>query len=99
MLFRSGQRLVPKLGTVAQVGEVVGSVGHGLGTASDDNVGISGQDGLGTKDDGLGTGGAHLVDGGCDDRLGETSTKGGLASGVLTKAVTSQATGSYCSMP
>lgn len=78
--------LVAELGTRAQVGQIVGSVGHALGTSSDDDVGIAGDDGLSTDDEGLDRRGAHLVDGGADDGLGEACSDGTLAGGILAKA-------------
>lgn len=80
------QRLVSKLGACPQVGEVVGSVGHALGSACHDNVGIAGYDGLRADNEGLDGRGAHLVDGGCDGRLGEASAKGTLTGGILAEA-------------
>lgn len=84
------QRLVTKLGSIAHVGKVVRGVGHGLGTTSNDNVGGAGEDGLSGKDDGLDAGGADLVDGGADDGLLETSSKGALTSRVLAEAAQGQ---------
>lgn len=49
------ERLVTELGTGAQVGEIVGSVGHGLSTTCDDNVGGTGENGLGGDNDCLDT--------------------------------------------
>ena len=79
------ERLVAELGAGAHVGKVVGSVGHGLGTTSNDDVGTASHDGLGTENDGLGGGCADLVDGGADDRVGNASTESALAGRVLTK--------------
>jgi hypothetical protein len=45
----------------------VGSVGHALCSAGDNDVGIAGDDGLGADDEGLDRGGADLVHGGADD--------------------------------
>ncbi len=84
------QRLITELGASPHVGEVVGNVGHALGTGSDNNVGITGDDGLRTNDERLDRRGAHLVDGGGNSRLREASTDGALAGGVLTKAVKRQ---------
>ena len=80
------QRLVTKLGASPHVGKVVRSVRHALSTGSNNNVGIASDDGLRTDDNRLDRGGAHLVDGGGNGRLGKTSTDGALAGGVLTKA-------------
>jgi hypothetical protein len=80
------QRLVAELGTSPHVGEVVGDIRHALGTGSDNDIGIASDDGLGTDNQGLDRGGAHLVDGGGNGRLGETSTNGALAGRVLTEA-------------
>lgn len=80
------ERLVAELGTSPQVGEVVGDVGHALGTGSDNDVGIASDDGLGTDNEGLDRGGAHLVDGGGNGRLGETGANGALAGRVLAEA-------------
>jgi hypothetical protein len=78
--------LVSELGAGPQVGEVVGGVGHALGSRCDDDVGIAGYDGLGADNEGLNGRGAHLVDGGCDSRLGESSANSTLAGGVLAEA-------------
>lgn len=80
--------LVTELGTVPEVGKVMRGVGHALGSSCDEDIGISGHDGLGTDDEGLDRRRAHLVDGSADDGLRETSTKGALAGGVLAKAMT-----------
>lgn len=80
------QRLVTELGTSPHVGEIMGDVRHALGTGSDNDVGIASDDGLGTNDQRLDRGGAHLVDGGGNGRLGETSTNGALAGRVLAEA-------------
>lgn len=80
------QLLVAELGAGAQVGEVVGDVGHRLGATSDDDIGVAGDDGLGTEDDGLQGRGADLVDGGSDGGLGKASTESALAGRVLTEA-------------
>lgn len=77
--------LVAKLGAVAHVGEVVGHVGHALGAASDDDVGIAANDGLGGEGDGLDGGGADLVDGGSDGGLREAGVDGALSGGVLAQ--------------
>ena len=77
--------LVAKLCTVAEVREVVRGVGHALGTASDDDVGISGDDGLGTDDEGLDGRGADLVEGGANNGFGQSSTQGALAGRVLAE--------------
>lgn len=79
--------LVAVLGTGAEVGQVVGGVGHGFGTGSDDDVVDTEHDVLGTEDDGLQRRGAHLVDGGGDDVLAKASTDSGLAGGSLTQAI------------
>src|SRR5690606_22526616 len=50
----------------ANVGGVVGGVGHGLGTTSNDNVGSPGSNRLRTENDGLEGGSANLVDSGGD---------------------------------
>lgn len=84
------QGLVTELGAVPQVGKVVRDVRHALGTGGDDNVGIASDDGLRTDNECLDGRGAHLVDGGRDDRLRETSTNGTLAGRVLAKAVECQ---------
>ena len=76
--------LVAVLGAGAQAGEVVGGVGHGLSATGDDDIGVSGHDGLGTEDDGLQTRGADLVDGGANGGLRETSIDGALTGGVLS---------------
>lgn len=65
---------------------VVGHVGHGLGTAGNNNVGRAGHDGLGTLDDGLHAGGAYLVDGGGDNGVGQTGLESDLSSGGLANA-------------
>lgn len=77
--------LVTELCTSAKVGEVVGGVGHALSTASDDDVGISGDDGLGTDNESLDGRGADLVNGGADNGLGQSSAKGTLAGRVLAE--------------
>lgn len=46
-------RLVTELGPVPDVGQVVGSVRHRLGTTGDDDGGVAGHDRLGAQDDGL----------------------------------------------
>ena len=61
-------------------------VRHALGTGSDNDVSIAGDDGLGANDECLDRRGAHLVDGGCDCRLGEASAKGTLTGGILAEA-------------
>lgn len=76
--------LVTVLGAGAQAGEVVGGVGHGLSATGDDDIGVSGHDGLGTEDDGLQTRGADLVNGGANGGVGETSIDGALTGGVLS---------------
>ena len=81
------KRLISKLRTSPHVGKVVGSVGHALGTGGHDDVRIASHDGLGTDNQCLDRGGADLVDGGCNSRLGETGANGTLAGGVLAKAV------------
>jgi hypothetical protein len=80
------ERLVAKLGARPEVGEVVRGVGHGFGTASDDNVCIAGYDCLGAEDQGFDGGGADFVHSGCDGGLGEASTEGDLAGRVLSEA-------------
>ena len=80
------ERLVTELCTGAKVGEVVRGIGHALSTASDDDVGISGDDGLGTDNEGLDGRGADLVDGGADNGFGQSSAEGTLAGRVLAKA-------------
>lgn len=45
------QRLVSELCAVTHVGEVVGRVGHALGSGSNDNLGIASHDCLGTDND------------------------------------------------
>jgi hypothetical protein len=64
----------------------VRSVRHALGTGSNNDIGIAGDDGLRTDDDRLDRGGAHLVDGGGNGRLGKTSADGALAGRVLAEA-------------
>ncbi|KAI6748131.1 hypothetical protein HG531_008673 [Fusarium graminearum] len=76
--------LVAVLGTVSEVGEVVRSVGHGLGSTSNNDIGGAEHDVLGTKDDGLERRSADLVHGCGDDGLRETSAKGTLAGRALT---------------
>ena len=61
-------------------------VRHALGTGSDNDVSIAGDDGLGANDECLDRRGAHLVDGGRDDRFGEASTDCHLACWVLAEA-------------
>jgi hypothetical protein len=78
--------LVAELGAGAHVGEVVRGVRHGLSTTSDDDVGTTGHDGLGAEDNGLGSGSADLVDGGADNRVGDTGTQSTLAGRVLTES-------------
>lgn len=84
------ERLVTELGTGTHVGEIMGSVGHGLSTTGNDNVGGSSQDGLGGNNDGLDTRGAHLVDGGADDGFLETSAECALTGRVLAEADSGQ---------
>lgn len=67
-----------------------GGVGHALGTGSDNDISVASDDGLRTDDDRLDRGGANLVDGGGNGRLGETSTNGALAGRVLAEATTCQ---------
>jgi hypothetical protein len=62
----------------------VGSVGHGLGTAGDNDIGVSSHDSLGTKYDGLQARGADLVDGGADSAVVQAGTEGTLSGGVLS---------------
>lgn len=78
--------LVAVLGAGAEVGQVVWGVGHGLGAASDDDVGSSEHDVLSTEDDSLETRGADLVHGGGNGAVGETSADGTLAGRSLAKA-------------
>jgi hypothetical protein len=75
--------LVTVLGAVSEVGEVVRSVGHGLGSTSNDDIGGAEHDVLGTKDNGLERRSADLVHGRGDDGLRETSAKGALAGRTL----------------
>lgn len=60
------QWLIAKLGAGAEVGEVVRGIGHGLGASGHDNVGGTGENGLGSTDYGLDARCADLVDGGAD---------------------------------
>ena len=62
----------------------MGSVGHGLGTTGDNDIGVSGHNSLGTKDDGLQARGADLVDGGADGAVVKAGTEGALSGGVLS---------------
>lgn len=77
--------LVAELGAVAHVGEVVGHVGHALGAASDDDIGVAAHDGLGSEGNGLDGGSADLVDGGRDGGLREAGVDGALSGGVLAQ--------------
>jgi hypothetical protein len=76
--------LVAILGTVSEVGEVVRSVGHGLGSTSNDDIRGAEHNVLGTEDNSLEGGSADLVHGGGDDGLGKSSTKGTLSGRALT---------------
>lgn len=80
------ESLVAVLGAVAEVGKVVRSVGHGLSSASDDNIGGAEHDVLGTEDDGLEGRSADLVDGGGNGGLGEAGAHGALACRSLAEA-------------
>ena len=66
------------LDTSAEVGEVVGGVGHALSAASDNDVRTAGDNSLCAKDHGLQAGSANLVDGGADDLVGEAGIDGAL---------------------
>lgn len=63
----------------------MGNVGHRLGTARNDNVGITGDDSLGAEDDGLSARSADLIHCGRDSMLSKSSTESALTCGVLTK--------------
>lgn len=65
--------------TGTKVREVVGGVGHALGTTSDNDRSVAGDNGLRTKDDGLQARRAHLVDRCADDTVGKTGVYGALA--------------------
>lgn len=78
--------LVTEFGAGAEVGEVVGGVGHGFGAAGDDHVGVAGHDGLGTEDDGFDAGGADFVYGGADCAVVEAGAECALAGWVLANA-------------
>lgn len=64
----------------------MGGVGHGLGAAGNDDVGVAGDDRLGTENDGLQSGGADLVDGCAGDGFGEATADGALAGWGLAEA-------------
>ena len=78
------QGLVAILRTGAKVRKIVGGVRHGLGTTGHNDIRIARHDRLGSEDDGLQAGGAHLVDGGAHRRLLKASAEGALSSGVLS---------------
>lgn len=65
----------------------MGGIGHGLSATGDDDIGVAGDDGLGTQDDGLESGGADLVDCSADGAIRETGTECALPSGILAVAV------------
>lgn len=77
--------LVAVLGAGSKDREVVGSVGHGFGTASNDDVRSAEHDVLGAENNGLERRGADLVHGGADGRLRKAGTDGALSSRSLTK--------------
>lgn len=79
---------VAEFGPCAEDGEVVGGVGHGLGTASNDDGGVAGHDCLGTEDNGFEAGGADLVDGCADCGVREGGAYGTLAGRVLAETRT-----------
>lgn len=80
------ESLIAVLGAVSEVGEVVRSVGHGLGSTSNDNVGGAEHNVLSTKNDGLERRSADLVHGRGDDSLGKACTEGTLAGRALSNA-------------
>lgn len=87
LLDTINQGLAAKLGTAARGLQVVRGVRHGLGSTSDNNIGISGHDSLGTENDGLQARSADLVDSGADGRFAKTSTEGALSGGVLSNTI------------
>lgn len=92
LLNSVNQALVSVLGASAEVGQVVGGVRHGLSATSNNDIGVSGHDGLGTENDGLQAGGADLVDGGADGGIREASADSALAGRVLSNAIGSVST-------
>ena len=82
------QALIAELCACAHIGEVVRGVGHGLGAAGNDDVGVTGHDSLSAESDSFDSRGADFVDGGADGRGFEAGAEGTLASRVLAEAVT-----------
>jgi hypothetical protein len=84
LLDTINQGLGAELGTAARSLQVVGSVGHGLSATGNNDIGVSGHDGLGTNDDSLQARGTDLVDSGTNGGFREASTDGALSGRVLS---------------
>lgn len=74
-------------GTRSHIGEVVRRVRHRFRTTSNDDISVPRHDRLGTEDDSLEPGGAHLVNGSANGGFRETCTQGALSGGVLADTV------------
>lgn len=79
--------LVAKFGTSTHGWEIVGSVGHGFGSSSNDNVGGPSHDCLSSTDHGLDARGTHFVDGSAYSRFGEAGANGTLSGRVLAETI------------
>ena len=77
--------LVTHAGAPAGIGGGEGSSAHVLGTAADHDVGIAGQNGTGTLDDGLHAGAADHADGVGGNGVGDTGLDGDLTGHVLAQ--------------
>ena len=77
--------LVAHASAPAGVGSGIGSGAHVLGTAADDDVAVTGQDGAGALDDGLHAGAADHTHGVGGNGIGDTGLDGDLAGDVLAQ--------------
>ena len=77
--------LVAHAGAPAGVGSSIRSGAHVLGAAADDDIGVAGEDGAASLNDGLHTGAADHTDGIGGDGIGETGAHADLTGDVLTK--------------
>ena len=77
--------LVAHAGAPAGVGSGIRSGAHVLGAAADDDIGVAGEDGAASLNDGLHTGAADHTDGIGGDGIGETGAHADLTGDVLTE--------------
>ena len=75
--------LVAHAGAPAGVGSGIRSGAHVLGAAADDDIGIAGEDGAASLNDGLHTGAADHAHGVSGNGIGDTGLDGHLAGNVL----------------